>query len=143
LLDAVAARFEGRAAEAERRVVAAQGPELAFEADPKRIDQALGNLVENALVHGAGVVTLSARAAGSQVELHVTDEGPGFPPGFAERAFDRFSRADDARRRSGSGLGLAIVQTIAQAHGGTASVSANGESDVWISLPAEPATSKP
>jgi signal transduction histidine kinase len=45
--------------------------------------------------------------------VHVADEGLGFPDGFAPRAFDRFSRADDARSRSGSGLGLAIVDTIA------------------------------
>ncbi len=56
----------------------------------------------------------------SNVELHVTDEGPGFPHGFLERAFDRFSRADDARTAGGTGLGLAIVELIARAHGGEA-----------------------
>ena len=53
-------------------------------------------------------------AAASAVELHVLDEGRGFPAAFAARAFDRFSRADEARPRSGSGLGLAIVDTIAR-----------------------------
>ena len=51
------------------------------------------------------------------VELHVADDGPGFPPDFVARAFDRFSRADEARGRGGTGLGLAIVELIAQAHG--------------------------
>ncbi len=87
-------------------------------------------------MHGSGTVTLSAVRRGDGLELHVRDEGTGFPPGFAARAFDRFSRADEARSRSGSGLGLAIVQTIAAAHGGTAAVSTTpGEADVWISLP--------
>ena len=62
---------------------------------------------------------LSARAVGDTVELHVTDDGAGFPPGFVDRAFDRFSRADEARGRGGTGLGLAIVELIARAHGGT------------------------
>jgi signal transduction histidine kinase len=100
----------------------------------------VGNLVENALVHGAGTVTLFAVRQEDRVELHVVDQGSGFPPEFAPRAFDRFSRADEARSRSGSGLGLAIVQTIAKAHGGTASVAErSGGADVWVSVPAIPA----
>ncbi len=71
------------------------------------------------------------------MELHVTDEGPGFPDTFLDRAFDRFSRADDARSAGGTGLGLAIVDLIARAHGGGAGVAnaPAGGSDVWISLP--------
>ncbi len=137
ILTAVAERFSARAAELGRRVETSGRLDLTFIADPKRVDQALGNLVENALVHGSGTVTLSGVQRGRGIELHVSDEGTGFPPGFAARAFDRFSRADEARPRSGSGLGLAIVQTIAAAHGGSAAVSsAPGEADVWISLPA-------
>jgi signal transduction histidine kinase len=66
----------------------------------------------------------------------VRDEGPGFPPAFLPRAFERFTRADEARARGGTGLGLAIAAAIAAAHGGTAH-AANGErgADVWISLP--------
>ena len=136
LIEAVAARFGARARDAGRAVEVAAGDDIAFDGDPKRLEQALGNLVDNALVHGRGVVVLSARASGDRVELHVVDDGEGFAPGFAPRAFDRFSRADEARPRPGSGLGLAIVQTIAAAHGGSAGVSpVPGEADVWISLP--------
>ena len=59
----------------------------------------------------------------------------------ATRAFERFSRGEDARARGGSGLGLAIVEAVAHAHGGTAGIARNGTrpgADVWISLPAHP-----
>ncbi len=133
----VSVRFSARAEELGRAIEVELAGDIVFDADPKRVEQAIGNLVDNALVHGAGTVTLSAARRDDRVELHVTDEGNGFPDGFAARAFDRFSRADEARPRSGSGLGLAIVQTIAQAHGGGAGVGAvPGGADVWISLPA-------
>jgi two-component system OmpR family sensor kinase len=110
-------------------------------ADRNRLEQALANLIENALRHGAGTVRLSARERGAFVELHVEDAGPGFPPEFIERAFDRFSRADEARSGGGSGLGLSIVDLIARVHGGSAGASSRieGGADVWISLPAVPA----
>ena len=82
--------------------------------------QALGNLVDNALRHGAGEIVLRARRAGAGVELEVSDEGAGFAPGFAERAFERFARGDVARTSEGAGLGLSIVRAIAEAHGGRA-----------------------
>ena len=62
------------------------------------------------------------------------DEGPGFPPGFLPRAFERFSRPDDARSGGTAGLGLAIVDAVAQAHGGTARAS-NERGAVTIALP--------
>ena len=84
--------------------------------DAGRLGQALDNMVDNALRHGAGEVELTARLAGSRVELHVLDDGPGFPPEFLPRAWERFSRADAARTDGGAGLGLSIVRTIAEAH---------------------------
>jgi signal transduction histidine kinase len=140
----VAARFAGRADEAGRAIEVELDGEPLVEADVKRVEQALGNLVDNALVHGLGTVRLYAVAGVGRVELHVADDGPGLPREFAARAFDRFSRADEARPRSGSGLGLAIVQAIAEAHGGSAGVSAMpGVSDVWISLPAGTSAPRP
>jgi two-component system OmpR family sensor kinase len=145
LLTDVAARFEARAGEHGRSIAVADGPDAAVEADLMRLEQALGNLVDNALLHGDGVVTLSARAAGENVELHVTDEGPGFPAGFVDRAFDRFSRADEARGRGGTGLGLAIVELIARAHGGSAAVTTrpDGCADAWIALPSSSSAPEP
>jgi two-component system, OmpR family, sensor kinase len=103
------------------------------------VEQALGNLVDNALAHDAASVRLSARpGADGLVELHVTDDGPGFPEDFVAHAFDRFTRADEARGRGGTGLGLAIVDLIAQAHGGSAGAAnrPQGGADVWLAVPA-------
>ena len=107
------------------------------DADPVRVAQALANLVDNALLHGDGAVDLFAVERDDVVELHVTDTGPGFPLGFLELAFDRFSRADDARSRSGSGLGLSIVALIARAHGGSVGAAnrPEGGADVWLAVP--------
>ena len=110
---------------------------LPLEADRTRLEQALGNLVANALAYGLGSVDLSVRDRNGCAEFHVTDQGAGFTPDFDPRAFDRFSRADEARSEGGSGLGLAIVALIARAHGGTAGL-ANRDghgADVWIRLP--------
>ena len=95
-------------------------------------------MVDNSLRYGDGRVVLSAAASNGAIELHVVDEGTGFPPGFLERAFERFSRADESRGADGSGLGLAIVATIAGAHAGTAGAANRDRrgADVWLSLPA-------
>ena len=136
LLRQVCERFETRA-QTLGRTVRVAGDGAVARLDPLRIEQALGNLVDNALVHGTGAVVLSGQVANGSVELHVTDEGPGFPPAFTDRAFDRFSRADEARSPGGTGLGLSIVALIARAHGGDAHAAnrPGGGSDVWIALP--------
>jgi two-component system OmpR family sensor kinase len=137
LLASTGRRFEWRAHEARRPLRATAAPGLRVEGDRIRLEQALGNLVDNAFRHGGGEIRLSAVAANGFVELHVTDEGSGFEPEFLGRAFERFARADPARARGGSGLGLSIVRMIATAHGGTAHVASSdrGGADVWVSLP--------
>jgi two-component system OmpR family sensor kinase len=114
------------------------GRDLSVCADPGRLQQAVGNLVDNTLRYGSGPITLSARAAGDCIEIHVCDEGAGFSEWLLPRAFDRFSRADPARQRGGVGLGLAVVQMIARAHGGEAGARnrPTGGADVWLSIPA-------
>jgi signal transduction histidine kinase len=101
------------------------------------MEQALGNMVDNALRHGAGTVTLRAVSRNGRVELHVIDEGAGFPPAFLPAAFERFARADEARSRGGTGLGLAIAAAVAHAHGGEAHAAnrKDGGADVWVALP--------
>jgi heavy metal sensor kinase len=140
LLEAAARRAQAAASAAGRSVVVEhQGEEGSVAlADPDRAAQALDNLVANALAYGRGEVRLSAREVEGQVELHVADQGDGFPPELLERAFDRFSRGDPGRTGEGTGLGLAIVDAIARAHGGrTGAHNRPGRgADVWISLPA-------
>ncbi len=80
-------------------------------------------------------VDRAARPADGAVELEVSDEGAGFEGTIAERAFERFTRGDEARTRSGSGLGLAIVRAVAEAHDGRVSIVGAGGAVVRISLP--------
>lgn len=137
LLGTVAARFATPAGGIGRAVRVEEGDGLALDADRARLEQALTNMVSNALRHGDGTVALRAVRSDGSLELHVLDEGDGFDPEFLPHAFERFSRADPARRRGGAGLGLSIVQVVAEAHGGRA-YAANregGGADVWLSLP--------
>jgi signal transduction histidine kinase len=114
---------------------AAAPDRLGFLADRGALDRIMANLISNAISAGSpgGHVWLTAgpgpalaasgpSASGLEetVVLAVTDDGPGFPPGAADRAFERFYRADPARAGAGSGLGLAIVREFAAAHGGSA-----------------------
>ena len=137
MLSEVAERFRREAEKAGRtiRVDAPDGLELVGDGD--RLEQAVGNLVENALHHGGGPISLSAVEWDARVELHVIDEGAGFPPEFLPRAFERFSRADEARSGERAGLGLAIVDVIAKSHGGSARAAnrSGGGADVWLSIP--------
>ncbi|HET7856705.1 MAG TPA: ATP-binding protein [Gaiellaceae bacterium] len=138
LLAGVRERFVRRAAQAGRSLEIDADGGLELSADRLRTEQALGNLVENALRHGRGRIVLLARRRNGHVELHVRDEGPGFAPGFLEHAFEPFRRADAARSGPGAGLGLAIVDVIARAHGGAAhAANREGGADAWLELPDE------
>jgi two-component system, OmpR family, sensor kinase len=136
LLADAASRFANRAITLGRELQVSE-TELRVAADPLRVGQALANLLDNALTHGEGIVELRAEARGDFVELHVGDAGSGFPLEFRSRAFDRFTRADEARSGGGSGLGLSIVELVADAHGGSVGLCEppSGGADVWISLP--------
>jgi two-component system OmpR family sensor kinase len=131
LLESVRRRFEASALGAGRELEV-RAPELELVGDRLRLEQAVGNLVDNALRHGKGAVRLEAAAVDRIVRLAVCDEGAGIPQQHEPRAFERFTRADDARAGEGTGLGLAIVDAIARAHGGT--VHATG-AIVAIELP--------
>jgi signal transduction histidine kinase len=128
----------GEPADRFQVVVTGELPETWLDAD--KVDQILGNLVENAIRHGAGTVTVvvepveavtsradaapgapgSLRAAsGPAVAVSVRDEGDGIPPELAPRVFRQFWRT---KRRGGAGLGLFIVKGLVEAHGGTITV---------------------
>jgi signal transduction histidine kinase len=138
LISSIATRFEWRAAEAGREVVVDAPAETLVSGDRLRLEQALGNLVDNALRWGAGPVRVEARVLGNDVEMHVLDQGTGFPDVFLPRAFERFTRASVDRSGRSTGLGLSIVHTIAASHGGSAGAAnrSEGGADVWIQLPA-------
>jgi signal transduction histidine kinase len=95
--------------------------------DQNRLEQALQNLVANAVRHtpDGGAVTVSARTEGQTVVLSVDDTGHGIPEDQLQRVFDRFYKVDESRTGtdlpSGSGLGLSIVQAIVTRHGGSVS----------------------
>ncbi len=118
-------------------------PDLRIRADRARLEQALANLVDNALRHGEGRVLVDAFQGAGCVELHVIDKGGGFRPDFLASAFERFTRGDAGRTEGGTGLGLAIVRAIAESHGGTAHAAngTHGGADVWIAIPAAAPTS--
>jgi signal transduction histidine kinase len=137
LLDAAAARGRRRVQADGVRIHVGASTDAVVSADPERIGQALDNLVDNAVRYAVGGVELSATPVDGVIELHVTDDGSGFPPDFLPHAWERFARADAGRTEGGSGLGLAIVRTIAEQHGGVAGARnrAAGGADVWISVP--------
>lgn len=117
--------------------VAAGAPGVAMEVDlpadlppvtgdRQALERAVANLVGNAVKHGGDGVRVRARAAaeGREVEVAVSDRGPGIPAAERERLFEPFFRGQSARSRQlpGSGLGLHLVQRIAAAHGGRVEV---------------------
>lgn len=94
--------------------------------DQDKIDQILGNLLENAVRHGRGTVTIVIEPIEWGVAVSVRDQGEGIAPELASRVFRQFWRGQ-GRRRGGTGLGLFIVKGLVEAHGGTVSVQRGPE----------------
>jgi signal transduction histidine kinase len=136
IFETVASRFGNRARQAGA-TLRVEPTDAVVDADPDRLAQAIGNLVDNALSYGGRTVSLFAQSRNGAAELHVADDGPGFDDDFLTRAFDRFSRGDGARTSGGAGLGLSIVALIGEAHGGTAAVAngPQGGADAWVTVP--------
>jgi len=139
LLEGVRDRFADRAEQHGRGIQVEAPRDLQLFADPLRLRQALGNLLDNALRHGKGDVRLAARSCDTGIELDLADQGDGFGPDIAERAFERFTRGDQARTRGGAGLGMAIVRAVAEAHGGRVAIVPGSGATVRVWLPS-PAT---
>jgi len=108
--------------------------------DRSRLQQALTNLVANAIkfAPSGGVIALRARNADAWCEIDVEDDGPGIPPEIMPTLFKRYSRAPGAARAAGTGLGLLIVREIVEAHGGIVGVesTAGKGSRFWFRIPA-------
>ena len=130
-------RFEPRFAAEDRGVTLRSPGPVEVDGDRLRLGQVLTNLLDNALRHGGGDVTVGVERRDGFVRISVADRGDGLPADFLPHAFERFSRADPARGRGGSGLGLSIVETIAVAHGGDAGTRnrAEGGTETWVRIP--------
>jgi two-component system sensor histidine kinase BaeS len=99
-----------------------------LDGDARRLEQAIQNLVANAVRHtpAGGGITLAAEPRGdAHVTLRIEDTGPGIAPEHLPHVFDRFYRVEAARDQAsgGSGLGLSIVRAIVEQHGGRVTVS--------------------
>ena len=94
---------------------------LPIVTDARRLERIVGNLLDNARVHGGGEVQVTAEWALGGVVVHVADRGPGVPPEALNRMFERFAKGDPSRQAGGSGLGLAIAREHAAILGGSLS----------------------
>ncbi|MCC6716445.1 MAG: HAMP domain-containing histidine kinase [Acetobacteraceae bacterium] len=135
MLSDMAELYEAAAEEAGQTLVARIPPQAMVFGDRDMIQQAVANLLDNAMKFSPpeGVIRLGAHVAGGSgsaggvgagvaagtVEIVVADDGPGIPPQDRARASQRFFRGEAARSTPGSGLGLALVQAVAMLHGGT------------------------
>jgi two-component system, OmpR family, sensor histidine kinase MtrB len=113
--------------------------------DPRRLDVIMANLIGNALKHGGSPVRVTVRGTGTEeagdIEVAVSDRGPGIPEDVLPHVFDRFYKADASRARSeGSGLGLSIAMENAHIHGGdiTAANGPSGGAVFTLRLPRHP-----
>ena len=140
LLDSVITRY--RTSLGEHEVILNCPPALAARAHADDLDRAVSNLIDNAVQHGRPPITITVvpgcDAQHDDVTIEVRDHGPGFDPDFLPHAFDRFTRADDARTSGGTGLGLAIVAALARRNDGraTATNHPDGGGSVTLTLPA-------
>ena len=127
----------------------APGAAFIVDGDESRLRQVIGNLVNNALTHTPPDTPVRVKIASGMLDhgipavvLDVEDDGPGMAADQAQRVFERFYRADQARNRAsgGTGLGLAIVAGLVDAHGGTVSVrtAPGAGADFQVRLPLSP-----
>jgi two-component system OmpR family sensor kinase len=135
LLEEVAERGRGRA-QLQGRMITVGSDASTISADRQRLEYALGNLVDNALMHGAGDMQLVGKGVDDLVELQVRDHGSGFSQEYMTHPFVRF--APTASTGRGTGLGLAIVQAIMKAHGGVVSLTNDAGASVTLWLPIDP-----
>jgi signal transduction histidine kinase len=133
LLADVSTRYQPEVAANSRRIHTPPPTGHIIDGHAHWLDLALGNLVSNALRYGHGDITLTAKQSDGHTRLAVTDEGVGFPPEFVDKAFDRFSRDEASRTTGGTGLGLSLVQAVAEAHHGSATITA--PATVTLTLP--------
>lgn len=122
-------------ADAAGRRIQISAPPTHVSLDQRWTELALGNLIGNALKHGTGTVDIRGILTEDRARFEVEDEGNGIPANLRNRAFDRFTRADQSRTTQGNGLGLSLVKAVAESQGGTAGLGMG--SLVYIEIPVE------
>jgi signal transduction histidine kinase len=118
LLETVAEIYSPLVEDQGRAIVVQAPARFDLPVHRQLLDQAIGNLVDNALKYGAGTITLSLLSEAAGATITVADQGPGIAPDQRAQALRRFSRLDEARGGWGAGLGLSLVQAVAHLHGG-------------------------
>ena len=140
-----------RAVETARPAIEASRHELALDvpdadllllADPARIVQVVGNLLNNAAKYtpDGGRIAVTARREGGMAVLDIVDNGIGIPPDQQDKLFQMFSQVDhtSVRGKGGLGIGLALVRTLVQMHGGSVRILSDGQDEgtrVTVELP--------
>ncbi len=123
MLQNIVTRLSPQAGEAGIELTTELSPTPSIQGDRDRLDQVFANLIDNALkfTPTGGAVTLRSRTVKDQVEIAITDNGPGIPEEDLSRIFERFFQTDRSRsgNRRGAGLGLAIAHEIVLAHKGS------------------------
>jgi signal transduction histidine kinase len=128
----VAELYEPLAEEKGLALKVEAAPPLPAHGNRELIGQALANLVDNAIKHGAppaggaGEIRIAARPDGARLLLSVGDRGPGIPEQDRARVLERFVRLEESRSRPGAGLGLSLAAAVARLHGGDLLLETNG-----------------
>lgn len=141
---AVVDRLEPQFMAKEVALLPELGVQLPVTADRDRLNQALTNLIGNALTHTppGGTVRVTGRLAPAGCTIEVSDTGEGIPPDQLDVIFQRFTRLSADRK--GTGIGLNIARTIVRLHGGNLTAQSEGQgkgATFTLTLPAEPRTS--
>ena len=133
-IEKIAAYYQ-MSAEDHRIAVTCEG-QGQIRADPLLFGRAVSNLVENALrfTPDGGKILIGLTAGADSCTVCVQDNGAGIAPEHLPRVFDRFYRVDSARSSAGSGLGLALVKSIAELHGGSATVTSEEGRGTTVTL---------
>lgn len=134
--------FYGPLAESVGKTIVLEAVEADASCDPRLIERALSNLIENAIKHsrdGEAIVVRLEKVM-PRIQMGVLDSGPGIPVAHRERIFERFVRLDPARHGQGGGLGLPIARMIARLHGGDLRVTSAPMAGAafWLEFPLDP-----
>jgi len=130
---------QARTLHPDREISCATTPTPDVAGDRDALAQLIWILLDNAAKYtqAGGTIWVAVTQRGRRAQLHVSDDGPGLPPGSEHKVFERFHRADPARSGGGAGLGLSIAAWIVRAHGGTivAANNARGGASFVAELP--------